>query len=255
MDLEAIRRRLDAERRALRRDGEVIEVLPRVTRLWPVSGAFHTVIYSELTEGTADSVIEEQVAHYRGMGVGFEWKVYSHDRPGDLRERLARRGFVEGPREAVLVLDLSESPEWVKERGAAEVVRVETAEQVELFREAAEEIFGKDYGLTAGQLMEGIAAGSRQHVGYVAVVDGVAASIGRLYTHPDSAFGGLYGGGTRERFRGSGLYRSVVAARARDGAELGAKWLVVDALLSSKRILQRLGFVHLADTWPCEWGR
>ena len=43
----------------------------------------------------------------------------------------------------------------------------------------------------------------------------------------------------------------MVAARARDAVRLGAEYLIVDALPTSRPILERLGFVHLTDTWPC----
>ena len=253
VDTEPVRKRLDAERRTLCRDGEVIEILPAVTRLRPDDGAYHCVVSSALSPDTADAVIAEQVLHYRKLGAGFEWKVYSHDLPPDLLDRLVRQGFTVGAKEAVLVLDLDDAPPWVHDRGSCDVLRVERREQVDLFRGAAEVIFGKGYGLTSGQLERAIAAGSTQHVAYVAMVDGVAASIGRLYTHPDSAFGGLYGGGTRAEFRGRGLYRALVAARARDARRLGARYLIVDALPTSRPILERLGFEHVADTWPCDW--
>jgi hypothetical protein len=90
-----------------------------------------------------------------------------------------------------------------------------------------------------------------RQTGYIAFMDGCPASVGRLETHPDSWFAGLYGGGTIERFRGRGLYRALVAARARMATELGARYLTVDALPTSRPILERLGFVRLTDTWPC----
>jgi len=249
--MDSVLTRLDEERRSLARDDEVIEVLPAVTRLRPGDGAYHCIVYSALTKQDADAAIAEQVGHYRAMGKPFEWKVYGHDRPADLLERLRRQGFIVGPKEAVVVLDLRHAPAWIDEPPGCEVVRVRTAEQVGLFRDAAAEIFGKDYGVTAGQLERAIAAGSRQHVGYLAMIDGAAASVGRLYTHPDSAFGGLYGGGTRTPFRGRGLYRALVAARARDAREWGAKYLIVDALPTSRPILERLGFERVTNTWPC----
>jgi GNAT superfamily N-acetyltransferase len=244
---------IDAERRALVRDGDIVEVLPRVTRMRPIDGSFHTVISSSLTNDTADAAIVEQVEHYRALGVGFEWKVFSHDTPADMVERLTRQRFVVGPCEAVMVLGLAEAPEWVNAPVSHEVVRLERVEQVEIFRAAAGEIFGKDYGFTARQLCDAIRAGSKQHVGYVAMCDGTPAGVGRLYTHPDSVFGGLYGGGTLSPFRGRGVYRALVTARARDARALGAKYLMVDALPTSRPILERLGFERVADTWPCEW--
>src|SRR5689334_24760406 len=59
------------------------------TTLFRSHGPRHWVIYSKLTEATADDAIEREVAHHRRLGVGFEWKVFSHDRPPDLTERLA----------------------------------------------------------------------------------------------------------------------------------------------------------------------
>jgi len=78
-------------------------------------------------------------------------------------------------------------------------------------------------------------------------------SIGRLYTHPQSAFAGLYGGGTLATRRGRGFYRAVLATRARDAIAAGAQYLRVDALPTSFPILQRLGFVEISASWPCEW--
>ncbi|MDB5295009.1 MAG: acetyltransferase, partial [Phycisphaerales bacterium] len=76
---------------------------------------------------------------------------------------------------------------------------------------------------------------------------------GRLYTHPASAFAGLYGGGVRPAYRGRGFYRAVVAARARDAVAAGARYLQVDALPTSRPILERMGFAKVTETWPCEW--
>ena len=104
-------------------------------------------------------------------------------------------------------------------------------------------------------LVDGLRAGSTEHQGYVAYADGQPVSIGRLYTHPDSVFGGLYGGATLQAYRGRGFYRALVAARARDAAELGARYLLVDALPTSLPILERMGFQRVTDTWPCEWRR
>jgi len=252
MDHRAIVEQLDRERRNLARDGEVLEVLPDVTRGRTAHGPRHWVIYSKLTEATADDAIEREVAHHRRLGVGFEWKVFSHDRPPDLTERLARRGFEIGPREAVLVYELSRPAAWATQ-GAVDVMRVDRPADVPIFRRAAETIFAKDYSPTSAELTAAIEAGSFQHRAYVAMADGRAVSIGRLYTHPDSAFAGLYGGGTLAAYRGRGLYRAVVAARARDAIAAGAKYLVVDALPTSRPILESLGFQPVAETWPCDW--
>lgn len=77
--------------------------------------------------------------------------------------------------------------------------------------------------------------------------------MGRLYINSASAFAGLYGGATLAAYRGRGFYRTLVAARARDATAAGARYLRVDALPTSRPILERMGFFWIADTWPCEW--
>ncbi|HWE92497.1 MAG TPA: GNAT family N-acetyltransferase [Tepidisphaeraceae bacterium] len=222
-----------------------------MTRVRSADGSHHHISYSAITSENADTVIGEQVAHYRALGVEVEWKAYAHDSPPDLLARVARQGFVIGPVEAVLVLDLQSPPPWVESPPTHRVVRVADAGHVTQFRAAAERIFEKDYQFTADELTQSLHDGSTQHLGYIAMDGQTPASIGRLYTHPDSAFGGLYGGGSLPDYRGRGLYRAVVAARARDAIKQGARYLIVDALPTSRPILERLGFIHLTDTWPC----
>jgi hypothetical protein len=250
MNLQSIRDQLDLERRTLPPDGYAIEVLPLVTRITSPDGVSNSILFSSLTDENADNVIAKQAAHYRALGVEVEWKVYLHDKPADLRRRLAAHGFEPGPLEAVLVLDFNDRPKWMDE-SKHNVIRVETPDQVDLFRKAATEIFQKNYAFTARELLAGIQSGSRQQLGYIALDGDTPASVGRLYTHPQSVFGGLYGGGTLATHRGRGLYRSVVAARARDAAKMDAKYLIVDALPTSRPILEKLGFEKLTETWPC----
>lgn len=245
---------LDRERKTLERDGDAIDVLPSVTRLRAATGEHHEVIYSSLTAETADDTIDAEIRHYSALCTGFEWKVYGHDGPADLLDRLRRRGFEVGPLEAVLVLDLREPPSWVEERrDPIAVRRVDEFALVSEFKRIAGAVFEKDFSFTAGQLADALRAGSAQHRGYVGYVDGEAAAVGRLYTHPDSVFGGLYGGGTLSAYRGRGVYRAVVAARARDAMAAGARYLIVDAKPTSRPILERMGFRWVDDTYPCEW--
>ena len=86
------------------------EVLPEVIRfVRPAPGA-NFINYSQLNEQNADAVIQEQIAYFRPMGQQFNWKVYDQDEPSDLRERLIRHGFEPDEPDAVMVLDLRETP-------------------------------------------------------------------------------------------------------------------------------------------------
>lgn len=220
---------LDHERRSLFFSGVVGEALPAVTRLHGIAGDWHQIAFSTLTERDADRVIEEQVAHYRALGSGVEWAAYAHDGPPDLVDRLQRHGFEVGEREAVVVLDTRTRPAWLEASGPHRVERVRTHAEL------------------AARLREG----STEHVAYLGYERDAVASVARLYTHPASAFGGLYGGGTLAPHRGKGLYRATVQRRAADALRAGARYLRVDALPTSQPILERLGFEVLTYVWPC----
>jgi hypothetical protein len=256
MNFEEVKRRLDAERRYLCHDGESIHVLPHVTRT--VDGHFRMVIASALDdatvdEATVDRTIDEEIAHVGADLKSFEWKFYSHDKPDDLLKRLQRHGLVAGPAEAVMVFDLADGRPPCASEGFV-VERITRKQQIEDYRLVAEEGLRIDRGIIdhlCSRLAESLARGSTQRVGYVAYAGKEPVCIGRLFTHPLSAFGGLYGGTTREAWRGRGFYRALVAARAKDAIESGARYLLVDALPTSRPILERLGFERLTETIPC----
>ncbi len=251
MDLNQVRLWLDRERRAGVVDEDDVELLPLITRNHSADRSRHSVCFSALSVDNADENIAEQVEFFCRQPGEVEWKAYAHDSSPDLLERLERYGFDLGPCEAVLVLDLNVAPKSVCQPLAHRVVRVENLDQVPLFRDVAERVFGGDWSTTANGLSNAIRSGSTDHVGYIAFDEDVPAAIGRLYTRAKSMFGGLYGGGTLTAHRQRGLYRALVAARARDAKQFGARYLLVDALPTSRPILESLGFAHLTDTWPC----
>jgi GNAT superfamily N-acetyltransferase len=67
---------------------------------------------------------------------------------------------------------------------------------------------------------------------------------------PGTRFAGLWGGGTVEAHRGRGIYRALVAQRARAAVDRGYRYLQVDASSQSRPILERLGFHPLSTTTP-----
>jgi hypothetical protein len=251
IDPSSILRRLDDERRTLARCGEMLEQTPGISRVVCADRSRHTILFSALDSKDADRVIAQEAARYRNGAISVEWKVYSHDSPADLVQKLHRGGFEIGPRESVLVLDLHDPHDWLKQRPLHRVERVATRAMIELYRQTAEQALGKDYRFTASELWHGLSNGSTEHLGYLGFSGPVPVSFGRLYTHAQSVFGGLYGGATLPDFRRAGFYRSVVAARAQDARQMGARFLIVDAAPASCRILKRLGFVEIARTWPC----
>ena len=88
---------------------------------------------------------------------------------------------------------------------------------------------------------------------YVAYDGAAPVSCARATFHEGSRFAGLWSGCTLAEHRGRGLYRALVAARAQDAAQRGFDYLTVDALPTSRPILERVGFERVSTTWPCRW--
>jgi GNAT superfamily N-acetyltransferase len=157
-----------------------------------------------------------------------EWKFYAHDGP-ELEQRLRAAGLEPGDEETVLVAEAATIP----------LTELEVREATEEFLDLAHEVFG----------------GKRQPlpehaIAVVAVVDGRPVSGGRVDFEPGIDFAGLYGGVTLPEFRGRGLYRATVAKRAELARERGYRYLYVDALPTSRPILERVGFVAITTTTP-----
>ncbi len=188
--------------------------------------------WSAVIRPPADGDVEPLVEGMRGIAGHVEWKYYSHDLPADLPERLVAAGLVPEDEETVLVAEAESIP--------APLADVELREEPEAFAELAERVFGRSHG---GGLPE-------HSVAIVAVVDGVPVSGGRVDLEPGVDFAGMFGGVTLPKFRGRGLYRATVARRAELAREAGFPYLYVDALPTSRPILERLGFVAITTTTP-----
>jgi hypothetical protein len=73
----------------------------------------------------------------------------------------------------------------------------------------------------------------------------VVASGGLIHT-ANQAIGHLFGGGTLSSHRQQGLYKYLVALRAKLLWRRGGRWLVVDAGEEGWPILQALGFLEFS---------
>ena len=88
---------------------------------------------------------------------------------------------------------------------------------------------------------------------FLAVAGDIAVSAAWIRFPSGTDFGTLWGGATRKEWRGRGIYRSLVARRARLAAEQGRRYLQVDASDDSRPILERLGFIVVGTTTPYNW--
>ena len=88
---------------------------------------------------------------------------------------------------------------------------------------------------------------------FVAEAGDLTVSAGWVRFPSETEFVTLWGGATLPAWRGRGIYRALVARRAKLAAERGRRYIEVDASDDSRPILERLGFVPVTTTTPYVW--
>ncbi|MFE4667431.1 GNAT family N-acetyltransferase [Streptomyces sp. NPDC056716] len=239
-------------REGARPDGPdaAIERVGKVVRQIAPAHGWNGVLWSDLDESTADAAIARQIADFTALGREFEWKIYGHDLPVDLGHRLAAAGFTPDPEETLMVggvddltLD-AEPPEGIR------IVPVTDEPGVDLVAEVHELAFGTDSARLRQRMLAQLKADPDSVVAVLALAGDQPVSAARLELMPGTRFAGLWGGGTVESFRGRGIYRALVAHRARVAVASGYRYLQVDAGAQSRPVLERLGFQPLTPTTP-----
>ncbi|MEU7160249.1 GNAT family N-acetyltransferase [Streptomyces chrestomyceticus] len=232
---------------------------PVLRRTLPAQGGL--ILYRDLggLDGAElDAFIAAQRDHFAARGLPVEWKYHGHDLPADLPDRLAAAGFVPGERETVVIGEAAEIagppggaplPEGVRLRevtGRADFDRI---------GELAATVWADDRSWLAPAMEEWVAGrdGDPCTVTVAESLAGEVVSAAWMRFHQGTAFASLWGGSTLPNWRGKGVYRALVAHRAALAVARGFRYVQVDALETSRPILNRLGLVSAATTVPYVW--
>lgn len=233
--------------------GARVERVGQVVRQVSDGHGWDGVVWSGLDAAGADAAIAAQVAHYTGLGHPFEWKLYGHDRPADLGSRLRAAGFTPEPEETLMLAEAAALDLDAPEPEGVRLVRVTDAAGVDLVADVHEKAFGADSARLREHLLTRVTDDPEGIVVVLAMAGDEPVSAARMELVPGTRFAGLWGGGTLEGWRGRGIYRALVAHRARAAVERGYRYLQVDALPTSRPILERLGFAPLTTTTPYQY--
>lgn len=230
------------------------KALPRLVRhVSTASDGEGTVIYSRLDEIDVEATIREQVAYFEGAGQNFEWKLYDHDTPPDLKERLAAHGFEIEDAEAIMVLDISQTPEVLLQPMAHSVKRITDPEGIDQVMAVEKAVWGEEDTGLAGYLRRTVADHPQLMSVYVAYGDGKPTSAAWIYFPAGSQFASLWGGSTLSEYRGRGLYTALLAVRLQEARRRGVGFMTVDAGPMSRPILEKYGFERIAYAYACKW--
>ncbi|MEC5149429.1 GNAT family N-acetyltransferase [Cryobacterium sp. GrIS_2_6] len=200
-----------------------------------------------------DALIRRHRDFFAARSEAVEWKTRSHDLPADLPERLEAAGFVAEERETVVIGltgPLASAP--ILPDGIT-LRRVTTRADFERIAALQTEVWGEEHAWLADDLESSVREAGDDVVIIVAEAGDRLVSSARIEFQPGTDFAGLWGGSTLAEWRGRGVYRALVAARAQLAARRGVPYLQVDASDDSLPILLRLGFEAVTTTTPYLW--
>ena len=239
-------KRLDAERR------KAGQPSPRgdVVRSLSPTGAECVIVYSHCAAEDLDEAIRAEIALAEAHRYALEWKVYGHDTPPTLKDRLLAAGFEPGPMESLMVIPVN--PETLAAFGAPayDIRRIHDAEGLEDIAAISREIGRKNVEVEQSRLARTLEETPGEMSVYVAYHEGEPVACARVYFTENSEFAEMCGGRTKTAYRNRGLYTALVAARLREALERHRRYLFVDALPTSEPILRKRGFQLVTQTQP-----
>jgi len=232
----------------------IVSASPHFVR-WTASGdvGWSEIAWSDLDESTADQVITEQIDHFATIDQDFVWRVYEDDLPTDLSIRLASVGFEHVGTSELMIARVADTATEIALPDGVTLVRANDSSGIRQLIEVHAEVFDVDQTQLGRTLLAQLSVAPLLNELVVAVASGTPVSSARVQFVPDCDFAGLWGGSTLPQWRGKGLFRAMVAYRARVAAERGYNFLYVIASSQSRPILEHLAFESFGSIATFRW--
>ena len=229
-------------------------------RLVTFAGGRGFITYRDLGGADAATIrrlVPEALDHFRAVPEidRVEWKTRGHDHAPGLHEALLANGFTPEEPESIMIGEAKALAVDVPLPAGVTLRRVTEEADVRAMSAMADEVFGDPVSdEMANALLRRLALHDGMEL-WVAEAGGQVVSAGRLDPVHGTDFAGIWGGATREEWRGRGIYRARTAERARSALRMGKTLINSDSTEYSRPILERSGFVKVSTTTPYEWRR
>ncbi|MCF6137742.1 GNAT family N-acetyltransferase [Pseudalkalibacillus berkeleyi] len=207
---------------------------------------------SNLNKENARKIINEEIDYFAKHNQDFEFKVYSYDRPDNLKDILVQEGFTIDDPEALMVMEIDERHPLIRtdrhpllkeitdEQGIQDIIQLEDTVWNVLHAELGERLWRDKQDHPDDLFLYGI------------YDDELLVSGAWMYVEMNSSFCSLWGGSTLADHRKKGYYTALLAERAKKAFQIGHPYLTVDASPMSKPILEKSGFQCLAYSYGCQ---
>ncbi|SCK35949.1 Acetyltransferase (GNAT) domain-containing protein [Streptomyces sp. WMMB 714] len=220
-------------------------------------GQFRGFVFPPRDTGVRGAALDRLIARQRDRfaerGEAVEWRTHEHDEPPELPGRLLAAGFTPERRRTVLLARTSGTPQEPDLPEGVVVRRVTGERDMRRIAEMQSEVWGGDLSWLAGVLTGRTAAAPEETVVLTAEAAGRVVCTAWMFLSVETGHAGLRGGTTLPGWRGRGIYRSLVALRAKAAAERGVPYLHVEASADSRPVLTRLGFHAVTTMTPYVW--
>ena len=199
-----------------------------------------------------DMLIARQVQVFATRGEPFEWKLHGHDRPANLSEHLRAAGLVPEETETVVIgpVEVIASEPSLPDGLVIREVR-EPSDFLRLVQ--LDEAMSHEDHSWIDDLADERAADPQGLSIFVAEAGGRTVCDGWMRFPSSTEFATFWGGFTLPAWRRRGIYRALVAHRAKHAAARGRRYIEIDASDDSRPILERLGFIPVTTTTPHVW--
>lgn len=219
------------------------------------------ITYHDLGNADANGIrrlVSEALDQYRRADPGItriEWKSRGHDRAPGLHEALIDNGFVADETESIMVGEAAALAVDVALPAGVTLRRVTGEADVRAMSAMQDEVFGEPPSdEMADDLLRRLAMNDGMEL-WVGEAGNRIVTAGRLEPVHGTPFAGIWGGATREEWRGQGIYRALTAARARSALNHGKTLIHSDSTEFSRPILERSGLLKVSTTTPYRWTR